>query len=93
MDVFLFILVLAFLVFVMYVLHKLDKKTKNKHRRDAYDLLEDDNPDPKAIQDTIKGLRLYGGRFRRDQEFQQLIRGLQDKLSSIEGDYGELVKK
>jgi hypothetical protein len=87
MDVVWFILILAFLVFIMFVLNKLDRMTKNKYRRNAYTLLETENPDTKEIKDTIKGLRLYGGRLRKDEEFQKLIKELQDKLYSIEGEY------
>ena len=88
MDYFIFVLVLAFLVFIMFLLNKFDRMAKNKHRQKAYDLLETENPDPKELKDTIKSLRLYGGRFRKDQEFQKLIRELQDKLAGIEGGYG-----
>ena len=88
MDIFWFILVLAVLVFIMFLLNKFDRMTKNKHRQKAYTLLEAETPDPKEIKDTIKGLRLYGGRMRKDQEFQKLIKELQDKLSSIDGSYG-----
>jgi cbb3-type cytochrome oxidase subunit 3 len=86
MDYFWFFLFLIFLVLVLFVLNKMDRLNKNKYREAAYMLLETDNPDPKEIKSTIKGLQLYGGRIRKDQEFTKLIRQLQDKLFSIEGD-------
>ena len=86
MDYVWFVLFLLFLVLVLFVLNKMDRLNKNRHRETAYKLLETDNPDPKEIKTTIKGLRLYAGRLRKDQEFMKLIRQLQDKLFSIEGE-------
>ena len=73
----LFILVLALL---LVGLNKMDAGTKKKFKREAYKLLEDSDADVKKIKDTIKGLRLYGGRWRKDKECVQLIERLQKKL-------------
>jgi hypothetical protein len=73
----LFILVL---VLALVGLNKVDAGTKKKLKREAYKLLEDSGTDEKKIKDTIKGLRLYGGRWRKDKECVQLIERLQKKL-------------
>jgi cbb3-type cytochrome oxidase subunit 3 len=85
MDYVWFVLFILFLALILFVLNKMDRINKNKHREAAYTLLETVDPDPKEIRDTIKGLRLYGGRLRKNQEFMKLIRQLQDKLASIQG--------
>ena len=59
---------------------KLDARTKKKYKQDAYRLLETKDLEPKKVKDTIKGLRLYGGRWHKDKECQQLVQRLQDKL-------------
>ena len=79
-----FILLILFLGFLLVLLARIDRRTKNKWRKSAYDLLEIGNPDPQEIVKTIKHLRLYGGRIRRDKEFIQLITRLQEKLISTE---------
>ncbi len=61
-------------------LSKLDTRTKTKHKQAAYRLLEATQPDPKEINNSIKMLRLYGGRWRRDKECIQLVEKLQQKL-------------
>jgi len=79
-----FVLLILFLGLVLILLSRLDRRTKNKWRKSAYDLLEMANPDSKEIVKTIKNLRLYGGRIRRDKEFQQIISRLHEKLDAIE---------
>lgn len=79
-----FILLILFLAFVLILLARIDKRTKNKWRKNAYSLLETAKPDPQEIIKTIKNVRLYGGRMRRDKEFKQLIARLQEKLDSID---------
>jgi hypothetical protein len=74
------ILFIAFLVFLLVFLSRLDKHTKNKHKQAAYKLLETSGPDPKEVRNTIKLLRLYGGRWRKDKECIQLVERLQEKL-------------
>lgn len=79
-----FVLLILFLALVLILLARLDRRTKNKWRKNAYDLLEMSNPDSEEIVKTIKNLRLYGGRIRRDKEFQQIISRLHEKLDAIE---------
>jgi hypothetical protein len=74
---FVFILVMALLLFG---LNRLDARTRKKHKQTAYKLLEDTNPDIKKVRDTIKCLRLYGGRWKKDKECVLLVEKLQDKL-------------
>jgi hypothetical protein len=72
MDIFYFVLIILALAAGMYLLHRSDMRTKNKHKLAAYKLLEEKSPDPKKIKEAITMIRLYGGRFRKDHEFQQL---------------------
>jgi hypothetical protein len=80
-----FVLIIIVLLLALVGLNKIDKREKNKYRKAAYTLLETVNPDLKEIKNTIKGLRLYGGRWRKDQEFVQLVKRLQDKINGITG--------
>jgi hypothetical protein len=73
----LFIIVLAL---ALIGLSRLDVRTKKKYKHDAYRLLETASADVKQVKDTIKGLRLYGGRWKKDHECLQLIQRLQEKL-------------
>ncbi len=84
MDYALFILLIVVLVGATILLRRSDIRTKNKYRKAAYRLLEKSNPDPKELKVTIKYLRLYGGRWRKDKEFVQLATRLIDKLDSVE---------
>ncbi len=74
------ILFMVFLLGLLVLLSRLDRRTKNKHKQTAYKLLETSGPDPKAVKDTIKLLRLYGGRWRKDKECIELVQRLQEKL-------------
>jgi hypothetical protein len=73
-------LFIALLFLLLVGLSKLDGRTKKKYKRAAYKLLETSGPDPKTVKDTIKLLRLYGGRWRKDKECIELVQRLQDKL-------------
>ncbi len=84
-DIIVFIVIILVLVGATILLRRSETKTKNKHKMTAYSLLEEKNPDPKKIKNTIRMLSLYGGRFRRDQEFDELIRMLSELLHEIEG--------
>jgi hypothetical protein len=84
MDYALFILLVVILVGAVILLRRSDTRTKNKYRKAAYILLEKSNPDPKELKDTIKYLRLYGGRWRKDKEFLELAKRLIDKLDRVE---------
>ncbi len=85
MDIYtiIFILLIVGMVAAYYLLHKSEVRTKNKHKMNAYKLLEEENPNPKKIKETIKMLSLYGGRFRKDQEFDQLIKLLSNLLAEM----------
>lgn len=83
MDIFYFILIIVILIAVIILLRRSDTRTKNKYRKAAYSLLEKSKPDPKELKDTIKYLRLYGGRWRKDKEFLELAKRLIDKLDSV----------
>ena len=83
-DILFFIGIILVLAGVIYLLYRSESKTKNKHKMTAYNLLEEKNPNPKKIKETIKLLRLYGGHWRKDQEFVQLINLLNDLLDEID---------
>jgi hypothetical protein len=85
MDYVYFILIILVLVAGFVFLQRSDKRTKNKYKMDAYRLLDTPDPNPDEILKTIKFLRLYGGRWRRDKEFLQLIDRLIERLKGIEG--------
>ncbi len=74
------ILLIAFLLFLLVMMSKLDKRIRNKHKQDAYRMLEMSGSDPEEVKKMIKMLRLYGGRWRKDKECIQLVERLQQKL-------------
>jgi hypothetical protein len=82
-DIIVFILIILAMGAVIYLLHRIEVKTKNKYKLIAYSLLEEKNTDPKKVKETIKMLRLYGGRFRKDHEFGQLQILLTDLLEKM----------
>ncbi len=75
-----FFTAMAFLALLLFLLSTIEKKSKNVYRKDAYNLLEQEKPDPRKLKSSIRLLRLYGGRLRRDQEIQELILRLKAKL-------------
>lgn len=84
MDIFylvVFILVLAGLfVFLM----RWEKRVKARYKDKAIVMLETTNdPDPKEVKETIKFLRLYAGRIKKDHEALNLVRSLQDKYNHL----------
>jgi hypothetical protein len=79
MDYFIYALIILALIAAAFYIRKIDIRTKNKHKKDAYRLLETSAPSPKEIKDTIKALRLYSGHIIRDKEAVQLINSLLDK--------------
>jgi len=84
MDYFYFALIILVLIGAFYLLNRLDKKSKNSHKKEAYRLLDEPNASKEEIIKNIKMLRLYGGRWRKDKEFVQLVERLVDKLKKIE---------
>jgi len=83
MDYLYFFLIVFGLVAIMYLLIRLEKGTKMKYKKTAYSLLEATKPGAKEIRDTIKGLRIYGGRWFKDKEAYQLVERLQIKYDSL----------
>jgi len=67
-----------------WLLRRLDQHAKLKSRDRAYKLLDMDNPSVKEMKSTIRELQLYGGRLKRNKEFQQLRHRLTQKLDTIE---------
>jgi len=83
-DIVSFVLLILVLTGFSYLLFRIDVSAKKKHKMTAYNLLDKENPDPKKIKDSIRLLRLYGGRLRKDPECSQLIDLLVDILDKIE---------
>jgi hypothetical protein len=79
-----FAVIVIALIAAWFMLNRMDKKTKNKYKKDAYRLLDEPSATVKEITYTIKMLRLYGGRFRKDKEFVQLVNRLIEKLEKME---------
>jgi hypothetical protein len=80
MDYVYLVLFILLLALALVGLNRLDARTKKKYKREAYKLLEDSANDTQKIAGTIKGLRLYGGRWKKDKECVQLIERLQKML-------------
>jgi hypothetical protein len=84
MDYFYFALLILGLVAIIFLLNRYEKRIKVRYKKTAYNLLDVERPDLKEIKDTIKGLRLYGGRWFKDKECLQLVSRLQNKYDSLE---------
>lgn len=82
MDYFYFFLFLLALIAGLIFLMRADRRIRSRYKKTAYRLLETANPNSKEVRDTIKGLRLYGGRIRKDKESLQLVNRLLDKLGN-----------
>jgi|PlaIllAssembly_1097288.scaffolds.fasta_scaffold1032820_2 hypothetical protein len=74
------VLFILALVLALFGLNRFDAYTKTKYKKDAYKLLENPAPDVKKVKDTIKGLRMYSGKWRKDKESVMLVEKLQAKL-------------
>ena len=84
MDYVIFILIIVTLVLIIVFLNRLEKIIKTKFKKTAYGLLETARPTSKEMKDTIKGLRLYGGRWFKDKECTQLVDRLLAKYDALE---------
>jgi hypothetical protein len=84
-DYVIFVLIIIALIAIMFLLNRAEKRTKARYKKNAYALLETDTPSTKELKDTIKGLRLYGGRFFKDKECAQLVERLIIKWDILEG--------
>jgi len=83
MEYFYFFLFIAFLVGVLILLTQMERRAKNRYRKAAYAMLEQPDPSSKDIKAVLKSLRLYGGRWRKDKEFMQLIARLEERLKTV----------
>ena len=83
MEYFYFVLFILALIVILFLLFKYDARVKSGYKKAAYRLLETSSPDVKEVRDTIKGLRLYGGRIRKDKETVELVNRLQEKFAKI----------
>jgi hypothetical protein len=83
MDYFIFALIILALLAAIFFLNRFEKGIKARFKRTAYGLLEDSQPDPKVIKETIRGLRLYGGRWFKDKECVQLVDKLLLKFDNL----------
>ncbi|MCX7911618.1 MAG: hypothetical protein N2506_01445 [Dehalococcoidales bacterium] len=90
MDYLLFVLIIIGLILIIVFLNRIDRRTKARYKKTAYSLLEKPDCTPKELKDTIRGLRLYGGRWVKDKECTQLINRLIDKLDTVEESNPEL---
>ncbi len=79
MDYLTFIAIILILVAALYFSVRTERRVKDKYKKEAYRLLETSDPASKEFKDTVKGLRLYAGRLRKDQEAVQLINRLLEK--------------
>ena len=85
MDYFYFVLIILALIAVFIFLVRMDRRTKDRHKTEAYELLEDSSPDPEKVMNCVRMLRLYGGRVKKDPEARELVRRLQDKHNAVFG--------
>jgi hypothetical protein len=83
MDYFYFVLIIFALIGVIVLIDRYEKGIKKTYKKIAYGLLEASQPNPKEVKDTIRGLRLYGGRFFKDKECVQLVDRLLIKFRPI----------
>ncbi len=80
MDYVWFILMVLVLVGAWILVNRIDKRAKERYRRDAYRILDMEDPSEKELKDTLRGLSLYGGRIKRDKEFEELKKRLSSKF-------------
>jgi hypothetical protein len=83
MDALFFIVLFAVLIGLFVLLSVMETKTRNGYKNQAKALLKTDDPDPKEVKQTIKCLRLYGGRIFKDKESFQLANELRDKYGHL----------
>ncbi len=80
MDYIWFILMVLVLVGAWILVNRIDKRAKERYRREAYRILDTENPTEKELKDTLRGLSLYGGRMKKDKEFEELKKRLAGKI-------------
>lgn len=79
MDIFYCVLMIGALIGIYALIMRWEKRDKNKWKQKAANLLLTSDPDPGELRKTIKSLRLYAGRFRKDKEVIKLVTDLQDR--------------
>ena len=79
MEYLTFIIALLILVASFYLIVRAERRMKNKYKKEAYRMLEISDPVPKELKDTVRRLRLYAGRLKKDKEAIQLIKRLLEK--------------
>lgn len=80
MDYVWFVLMVLVLVGAWILVNRIDKRAKERYRREAYRILDMDNPTEKELKDTLRGLSLYGGRMKKDKEFEELKKRIAGKI-------------
>ena len=83
MDYLAFIIIILILILLIIILNRSQSRTRDKHKIDAYRLLETPAPSAKEVRDTVKALKLYGGRWLKDKESAELVERLQDKFGQL----------
>lgn len=83
MDTALFILMIVALVGLFILLTKSEARTKNRYKEKAESLLAISDPDLKEVRETIKHLRLYGGRIIKDKDALKLANNLAEKYGHL----------
>jgi hypothetical protein len=82
-EIIVFILIVLAIGAAIWLLHLSEKRTKTQWKLTAYRLLEEKNPDPKKVKETVKFLRIYAGRISKDPEFTHLDKLLCDLYLEI----------
>jgi hypothetical protein len=83
MDIAIFILIIVALIGLFIVLMQWESRIKRRYKEKAISLLNMNDPNPKDVRETIKNLRLYVGKIRKDKEAQKLVGNLQDKYGHL----------
>jgi hypothetical protein len=83
-DIFYFVIFILVLAAIFIFLMRWEKRIKARYKDKAIIMLETTiDPDPKEVKETIKYLRLYSGRIKKDHEALNLIRSLQNKYNHL----------
>ena len=83
MDLAIFIIVIVVLIGLFIFLRKWEYKIKTRYKDKAADLLDMGDPNPTEVRETIRCLRLYSGRIKKDKEAVGLVSRLQSKYGHL----------
>lgn len=83
MDIVIFILLIVALAGLFIFLMRWESRVKRKYKQKAIALLDMGDPNPAEVKETIKNLRLYTGKIKRDREAIGLIGSLQSKYGHL----------